>query len=86
MTGREVDATNVENVRRYLERLRRTRTRVEGQIESAEELLNIIDPQKMCWSCAKKTNRSTDLIMCELGNTAYPEACSDWHEVIQCSE
>jgi len=79
INGRAVSPENVWALKQNLTRLYMKQVRISQQIKELNTLIGEYEPtDSQCWSC-KRTNRdTTDLTLCELGNTLYPLACDEF--------
>ena len=80
MDGREVSEANIWNLKQNLKRLYTKQIRISDQIKELSALIDEYEPHiTKCWSC-KQHGDTTDLTLCELGNTLYPVACDEFEE------
>jgi len=77
--GRAVSKANIWNLKQSLLRLYAKQIRISDQIIETRALIDEYTPDSKCWSC-KQSNigTTTDLTLCELGNTLYPVACNEF--------
>jgi len=84
MKGREVSKANIWNLKQNLARLYAKQIRISDQIIETVRLIAEHEHDNgqldaKCWSC-KGHGDTTDLTLCQLGNTLYPVACDEFEE------